>query len=42
MAVDVDRTLHEIVVKHGSKSADDATAYMTDLKRKNRYVCDVY
>ncbi|MEM6330749.1 MAG: sulfite reductase subunit alpha, partial [Planctomycetota bacterium] len=42
MARDVDAALHEIVAKHGAKSADAAAEYVNDLKREKRYVRDVY
>jgi len=42
MAVDVDRTLHEVVATHGSRSPDEAAAYVRQLKQHKRYVRDVY
>ncbi|MEM7791198.1 MAG: sulfite reductase subunit alpha [Verrucomicrobiota bacterium] len=42
MAKDVDRALHEIIVKHGKRSEEDATAYIAELKKAKRYVRDVY
>lgn len=42
MAVDVDAALHDIVAEHGAMSADDAVAYLDDLKRTKRYLRDVY
>ena len=42
MAADVDRALHDVIATHGGKSADDAAAYVQELKRQKRYVRDVY
>ncbi len=42
MAKDVERTLVEIVAKHGGRSSEDAIAYINALKKAQRYQADVY
>ena len=42
MAKDVERALVEIVAQYGMRSADEAVAFVADLKRKGRYQQDVY
>ncbi len=42
MAKDVDAALHAVVEKHGSKTADEAKAYVAKLKSDKRYQRDVY
>ncbi|WP_422050536.1 sulfite reductase subunit alpha [Shimia sp.] len=42
MAKDVDQTLHQVIELHGGLSADEATEYVSRLKREKRYVRDVY
>src|SRR5690606_517815 len=42
MAKDVDAALHEIVREQGAMSADDAIAYVKQLKKDKRYLRDVY
>lgn len=42
MAKDVDAALHQIIETHGGKSADDAKAYVAQLKESKRYARDVY
>ncbi|MEM1026774.1 MAG: flavodoxin domain-containing protein [Planctomycetota bacterium] len=42
MAKDVDAALHEIVERHGDLSADDAAAFVEQLKADHRYQRDVY
>lgn len=42
MAVDVDRTLKEIVAEHGKMSEKEAAEYVTKLAKDKRYVRDVY
>lgn len=42
MAKDVDAALHQIIETHGGKSADDARAYVAQLKESKRYARDVY
>ncbi|MEN3941989.1 flavodoxin domain-containing protein [Prosthecobacter sp. SYSU 5D2] len=42
MAKDVDAALHEIIQTAGGKSADEATAYVADMKKNKRYQRDVY
>ena len=42
MAHDVDQALREIIAKHGSLSAEEAEAYIEEMKSEKRYVRDVY
>lgn len=42
MAVDVDKALHEIIIKEGGKTPEEAEAYVTALKEAKRYRRDVY
>nr|WP_256199724.1 hypothetical protein [Verrucomicrobium spinosum] len=42
MAKDVDAALHTIIQQQGGKSADEAAAYVADLKKTKRYARDVY
>jgi sulfite reductase (NADPH) flavoprotein alpha-component len=42
MAKDVERALVEIVTQHGSRTAEDAVAYVNALKKVRRYQADVY
>ncbi|MCK5828787.1 MAG: sulfite reductase subunit alpha [Methylococcales bacterium] len=42
MAKDVDKALHEIIEKHGNKTADQAVEYVNQMKKEKRYVRDVY
>jgi sulfite reductase (NADPH) flavoprotein alpha-component len=42
MAKDVERALVEIVAQHGVRTADEAVAFVAELKRKGRYQQDVY
>ncbi len=42
MAKDVDATLHEVIQKAGSRTAEQATAYVAQLKSAKRYQRDVY
>ena len=42
MAKDVDDALHKIIETAGGKSADDAKAYVANLKAEKRYQRDVY
>jgi sulfite reductase (NADPH) flavoprotein alpha-component len=42
MARDVDAALHQIVQSAGGKSAEDAAAYLQNLKSTKRYQRDVY
>ena len=42
MASDVDRTLRDIIAKHGDMSSDDADAYVDMLISSHRYQRDVY
>ncbi|MBI1201838.1 MAG: sulfite reductase subunit alpha [Rhodopseudomonas sp.] len=42
MAKDVELALVEIVAAHGARSLEEASAFVTDLKKKGRYQQDVY
>ncbi len=42
MAKDVDTVLHQVIQTVGGKSAEQATAYVSTLKKENRYQRDVY
>jgi sulfite reductase (NADPH) flavoprotein alpha-component len=42
MAKDVDAALHQVVEKAGGKSAEEAAAYVEELKKSKRYRKDVY
>ena len=42
MAKDVDDALHKIIETQGNKSADEAAAYVADMKKTKRYARDVY
>jgi sulfite reductase (NADPH) flavoprotein alpha-component len=42
MATDVDVALHDIVTQESNMSADEATAYVKQLKTDKRYLRDVY
>lgn len=42
MAKDVDTALHQVVEKAGGKSAEEAAAYVEELKKSKRYRKDVY
>ena len=42
MAKDVECALVDIVAQHGARTADEAVAFVADLKRKGRYQQDVY
>ncbi|MFZ4765230.1 MAG: diflavin oxidoreductase [Roseimicrobium sp.] len=42
MAKDVDAALHSIIQQQGGKSAEDAAAYVADMKKTKRYARDVY
>jgi sulfite reductase (NADPH) flavoprotein alpha-component len=42
MAKDVELALVDIVSQHGARSAEDAAAFVADLKKKDRYQQDVY
>ncbi|MEM9223695.1 MAG: sulfite reductase subunit alpha [Pseudomonadota bacterium] len=42
MAKDVDAELAALIARHGSFSREDATAYVSKLKREKRYLRDVY
>jgi sulfite reductase (NADPH) flavoprotein alpha-component len=42
MSVDVENTLLAIIAKYGNKKANEAIAYLDELKEAGRYVKDVY
>lgn len=42
MAPDVDAALHQIVAEHGRLSREEAQAFVTRLRKQNRYLRDVY
>jgi sulfite reductase (NADPH) flavoprotein alpha-component len=42
MGQDVERAMVDIVSEHGRKSAGEAIAFVTDLKKRGRYQADVY
>jgi len=42
MAKDVDDALHSIIQTAGGKSADEASAYVNQMKKEKRYARDVY
>jgi len=42
MAKDVELALVDIVAQHGARSAEEAAAFVADLKKKGRYQQDVY
>lgn len=42
MAKDVDNALHQVIETHGGMSADDAAAYVNQMKADKRYSRDVY
>jgi sulfite reductase (NADPH) flavoprotein alpha-component len=42
MAKDVDATLHKVIEISGGKSADEARAYVEQMKSGKRYQRDVY
>ncbi|MDD5214319.1 MAG: sulfite reductase subunit alpha [Methylococcales bacterium] len=42
MAKDVDKALHDVIEKHGNKTAQQAIDYVNQLKKDKRYVRDVY
>ncbi len=42
MAKDVDQALHQIIQTAGGKAAEEAAAYLAELKKNKRYQRDVY
>jgi sulfite reductase (NADPH) flavoprotein alpha-component len=42
MGQDVERAMVDIVTEHGRRSASEAIAFVTDLKKRGRYQADVY
>jgi sulfite reductase (NADPH) flavoprotein alpha-component len=42
MAKDVDDALHSIIQTAGGKTAEEAAAYVNQMKKEKRYARDVY
>lgn len=42
MAKDVDAALHQIIAQCGNRSAEEAAAYVAEMKKNKRYARDVY
>ncbi len=42
MAKDVDQALHKVAEEHGKMSAEEASAFIAQLKKDKRYLRDVY
>jgi sulfite reductase (NADPH) flavoprotein alpha-component len=42
MAKDVELALVDIVAQHGARTPEEASAFVSDLKKKGRYQQDVY
>jgi sulfite reductase (NADPH) flavoprotein alpha-component len=42
MAKDVERALTDVIAEHGSRSADEAVRYLSEMKKGGRYQADVY
>jgi sulfite reductase (NADPH) flavoprotein alpha-component len=42
MGKDVERALVDVVAEHGARSTNEAVAFVADLKKKGRYLTDVY
>ena len=42
VAPDVDKALHSIIEEHGSKSGEEAAAYVKEMLSEKRYRRDVY
>jgi sulfite reductase (NADPH) flavoprotein alpha-component len=42
MGQDVERALVDIIGEHGKRTADEAIAYVADLKKRGRYQTDTY
>ena len=42
MAHDVDTALHQVIEREGGKSAEEAVAYVEQMKKDKRYRRDVY
>ncbi|GAA5123141.1 flavodoxin domain-containing protein [Luteolibacter yonseiensis] len=42
MAKDVDAALHKVAEEHGNLTAEEATAFISQLKKEKRYLRDVY
>jgi sulfite reductase (NADPH) flavoprotein alpha-component len=42
MGQDVERAMVDIVAQHGRRTADQAIAYVADLKKRSRYQADIY
>ena len=42
MALDVDRALHQVAVRHGGLTEDGSKEFVRDLSKSGRYKRDVY
>jgi sulfite reductase (NADPH) flavoprotein alpha-component len=42
MAKDVERAMVDVIASHGARSADQAAAFLSELKKTGRYQADVY
>ena len=42
MGRDVDRALVDVIATHGARSADQAVAFLAELRKTGRYQTDVY
>jgi sulfite reductase (NADPH) flavoprotein alpha-component len=42
MARDVEAAVRDVAAAHGGLSADEALAFVAELKRQGRYQADVY
>jgi sulfite reductase (NADPH) flavoprotein alpha-component len=42
MAKDVDKALFDVIKEHGKLSDDEASTYVSEMKKTKRYVRDVY
>jgi sulfite reductase (NADPH) flavoprotein alpha-component len=42
MGKDVERALLDVIAAHGARSADQAAAFLAELKKAGRYQADVY
>ena len=42
MAKDVDKALFDVIKEHGKLSDDEASTYVSEMKKAKRYVRDVY
>lgn len=42
MAKDVEKTLQQIIAKHGSFSLEEAKSHLKTLKKEGRFLLDIY